>query len=82
MFALQLFDAITIYQLFWGGGGRGAVNNIYIYIVTLQLSTQPTKPTAKLCLFPIDTDLHNVIKKGSILKDIHKRYIMYQVSSN
>lgn len=26
-----------------------------------------------------DTDLHNVIKKGNILKDIHKRYIMYQV---
>jgi hypothetical protein len=29
--------------------------------------------------FPTDTDLHNVIKKGNILKDIHKRYIMYQV---
>lgn len=28
-----------------------------------------------------DTDLHNVIKKGNILKDIHKRYIMYQVSN-
>ncbi|CAH1253187.1 extracellular signal-regulated kinase 2-like [Branchiostoma lanceolatum] len=27
----------------------------------------------------MDTDLHNVIKKGSILKDIHKRYIMYQL---
>ena len=26
-----------------------------------------------------DTDLHNVIKKGNILKDIHKRYIMYQL---
>lgn len=30
-------------------------------------------------LFFTDTDLHNVIKKGNILKDIHKRYIMYQV---
>eukprot|EP00058_Branchiostoma_floridae_P008094 XP_002593582.1 hypothetical protein BRAFLDRAFT_88155 [Branchiostoma floridae] len=27
----------------------------------------------------MDTDLHNVIKKSSILKDIHKRYIMYQL---
>ncbi|XP_055076043.2 mitogen-activated protein kinase 15 [Misgurnus anguillicaudatus] len=27
----------------------------------------------------MDTDLHGVIKKGSILKDIHKRYIMYQL---
>lgn len=30
-------------------------------------------------MFSPDTDLHNVIKKGNILKDIHKRYIMYQV---
>ncbi|XP_064625084.1 extracellular signal-regulated kinase 2-like isoform X2 [Lineus longissimus] len=27
----------------------------------------------------MDTDLHNVIKRGTILKDIHKRYIMYQL---
>jgi len=27
----------------------------------------------------VDTDLHNVIKRGSILKDIHKQYIMYQL---
>ncbi|EDV23520.1 uncharacterized protein TRIADDRAFT_50520 [Trichoplax adhaerens] len=27
----------------------------------------------------MDTDLHNVIKKGNILKDVHKRYIMYQI---
>jgi len=27
----------------------------------------------------MDTDLHNVIKKGNILKDIHKRYIVYQL---
>lgn len=27
----------------------------------------------------MESDLHNVIKRGSILKDIHKRYIMYQV---
>nr|XP_026690740.1 extracellular signal-regulated kinase 2-like isoform X2 [Ciona intestinalis] len=27
----------------------------------------------------MDTDLHAVIKKGNILKDIHKRYIMYQL---
>ena len=26
-----------------------------------------------------ETDLHNVIKRGSILKDVHKRYIMYQL---
>ena len=26
-----------------------------------------------------DTDLHNVIKRGNILKDVHKRYIMYQL---
>ncbi|KOB69081.1 Mitogen-activated protein kinase [Operophtera brumata] len=28
---------------------------------------------------PNITDLHNVIKRGNILKDIHKRYIMYQM---
>lgn len=27
----------------------------------------------------MDTDLHNVIKKGNILKDIHKQYIMCQL---
>ncbi|XP_077990919.1 uncharacterized protein LOC144445251 [Glandiceps talaboti] len=27
----------------------------------------------------MDTDLHAVIKKGNILKDVHKRYIMYQL---
>ncbi|KAL0277475.1 UNVERIFIED_CONTAM: hypothetical protein PYX00_004741 [Menopon gallinae] len=27
----------------------------------------------------MDTDLHHVIKKGNILKDIHRRYIMYQL---
>ncbi|KAL4629757.1 mitogen-activated protein kinase 15 isoform X1 [Arapaima gigas] len=27
----------------------------------------------------METDLHAVIKKGNLLKDIHKRYIMYQV---
>eukprot|EP00057_Strongylocentrotus_purpuratus_P017318 XP_011671792.1 PREDICTED: extracellular signal-regulated kinase 2 [Strongylocentrotus purpuratus] len=27
----------------------------------------------------MDTDLHAVIKKGGILKDIHKRFIMYQL---
>jgi len=26
-----------------------------------------------------DTDLHNVIKRGNILKHIHKQYIMYQL---
>lgn len=26
-----------------------------------------------------DTDLHHVIKRGNILKDIHRRYIMYQL---
>ncbi|XP_073834174.1 extracellularly regulated kinase 7 [Musca autumnalis] len=27
----------------------------------------------------MESDLHNIIKKGTILKDIHKRYIMYQL---
>ncbi|XP_018646238.1 serine/threonine kinase [Schistosoma mansoni] len=27
----------------------------------------------------METDLHNVIRKGNILKDIHKQYIMYQL---
>lgn len=27
----------------------------------------------------MDTDLHHVIKKGNILKDVHRRYIMYQL---
>ncbi len=30
------------------------------------------------CFAP-DTDLHAVIKKGTLLKDIHKRYVMYQL---
>lgn len=30
-------------------------------------------------IFVLDTDLHNVIKRGNILKDVHKRYIMYQL---
>ena len=29
--------------------------------------------------FQLDTDLHAVIKKGSLLKDVHKRYVMYQL---
>ena len=32
-----------------------------------------------LCASILDTDLHNVIKRGNILKDVHKRYIMYQL---
>ncbi|KAF7258463.1 hypothetical protein EG68_04539 [Paragonimus skrjabini miyazakii] len=27
----------------------------------------------------METDLHNVIKKGNILRDIHKQYVMYQL---
>ena len=30
-------------------------------------------------IYFVDTDLHNVIKRGNILKDVHKRYIMYQL---
>jgi serine/threonine protein kinase len=26
-----------------------------------------------------DTDLHNVIKRGNILKEVHKQYILYQL---
>lgn len=26
-----------------------------------------------------EADLHNVIRKGNILKDTHKRYVMYQL---
>ncbi|CAL1532156.1 unnamed protein product [Lymnaea stagnalis] len=27
----------------------------------------------------METDLHNVIKRGNILKDVHKQYVMYQL---
>ncbi|KAL4703763.1 hypothetical protein ACJJTC_017551, partial [Scirpophaga incertulas] len=27
----------------------------------------------------METDLHKVIKRGNVLKDVHKRYIMYQI---
>lgn len=27
----------------------------------------------------MESDLHNVIKRGNVLKDLHKRYIMYQL---
>ena len=30
-------------------------------------------------VFFVETDLHNVIKRGNVLRDIHKRYIMYQL---
>ena len=29
--------------------------------------------------FSSEADLHNVIRKGNILKDTHKRYVMYQL---
>jgi len=29
----------------------------------------------------MESDLHNVIKKGDVLKDIHKRFVMYQTAS-
>lgn len=29
--------------------------------------------------FYSEADLHNVIRKGTILKDTHKRYVMYQL---
>lgn len=29
----------------------------------------------------MESDLHNVIKRGNVLKDLHKRYIMYQLLS-
>jgi serine/threonine protein kinase len=29
--------------------------------------------------FCLEADLHNVIRKGNILKDTHKRYVMYQL---
>jgi len=36
---------------------------------------------AFVCLFVFepDTDLHNVIKRGNILKEVHKQYILYQL---
>lgn len=34
---------------------------------------------SKMFSFNLDTDLHHVIKKGNVLKDIHRRYIMYQL---
>lgn len=30
-------------------------------------------------LFYSEADLHNVIRKGNILKETHKRYVMYQL---
>jgi serine/threonine protein kinase len=31
------------------------------------------------CQISLEADLHNVIRKGNILKDTHKRYVMYQL---
>lgn len=39
-------------------------------------------PVGYYCFYHLcvaDTDLHAVIKKGNLLKDIHKRYIMHQL---
>ncbi|XP_067005437.2 mitogen-activated protein kinase 15 isoform X2 [Anabrus simplex] len=44
-------------------GMHKASNNVDIYLVFEYM----------------DTDLHNVIQKGDILQDVHKRYIMYQL---
>lgn len=27
----------------------------------------------------MESDLHNVIKRGNVLKDVHKRFVMYQL---
>ena len=58
-------------------------------LVVLYILAMPVTSLLKmqLCInlyniFPhifLDTDLHAVIKKGNILKDIHKQYIMYQL---
>ena len=42
----------------------------YMYLITVNYNCP---------IFLSDTDLHNVIKRGNILKDVHKRYIMYQL---
>ena len=39
------------------------------------------RPCKCLLMFDrlLEADLHNVIRKGNILKDTHKRYVMYQL---
>lgn len=45
----------------------------------MKLFQQPNyQEISTVCFIP-DTDLHAVIKKGTLLKDIHKRYVMYQL---
>ncbi|KAK3089406.1 hypothetical protein FSP39_003376 [Pinctada imbricata] len=53
-----------------------AENDKDIYLVFEFMDTDELR---RFDLIFTETDLHNVIKRGSILKDVHKRYIMYQM---
>ncbi len=55
---------------------------IEIFILFLNLWVKIKISRKKFFLkfqFYSEADLHNVIRKGNILKDTHKRYVMYQL---
>lgn len=49
------------------------------HCTAVQCQNHVTVPVIFAFCFVPDTDLHAVIKKGTLLKDIHKRYVMYQL---
>jgi len=50
---------------------------IFIWFSNLWVNQQLKK--ISFVKITLEADLHNVIRKGNILKDTHKRYVMYQL---
>lgn len=51
----------------------------FLYVVYSVYKCKLWSNRKPLCVCFVDTDLHNVIKRGGILKEVHKQYIMYQL---
>ena len=56
-----------------------ADNDRDIYLVFEYMGKRETKDGPMDPRLRSEADLHNVIRKGNILKDTHKRYVMYQL---
>lgn len=85
---IHVHSKLTILTLFWWKNWLPICNFIAAHYLVMHI----VKSIWETVLFSLhgqamshflysftDTDLHNVIKKGNILKDVHKRYIIYQL---
>jgi mitogen-activated protein kinase 15 len=52
---------------------------IEIFILCLNIWVKKINRFSFISIIFLEADLHNVIRKGNILKDTHKRYVMYQL---